>query len=337
MLTRRREAALAAWPAGDSRHGMPTGNDEADLFWSTVGGQPSTEMPFISIAAEMWRGMRDCGETLSAIGKSRSNATVSALGANFTAVAAPLLETLRASMLQDAGPRGEIPRCFPYVAGGKECGMIAGEPSNRDSEPWRTYAEVLYEDPPSLFHSVPHSVLFSVQLNHCTGVNVAPAAHSGNAYGSFGESLFPFNSDGVSSHMHTMFTLTFVFTNTRGPRYSGAIQPEVTAEILAWHQTRQGSGVKGSRLKLGVLAGCGGDVSCGDQLETFTIHGWGYGLLRADLIEECVSARVYAQLCSSDLCFALVSLYFDKCSIPSLALSVSPECTLLHQTARQRV
>ena len=46
--------------------------------------------------------------------------------------------------------------------------------------------------------------------------------------------------------------------------------------------------MKGSRLKLGVLSGCGGDVHCGDSLETFTIHGFGYGLLQADLVEECV-------------------------------------------------
>jgi hypothetical protein len=30
--------------------------------------------------------------------------------------------------------------------------------------------------------------------------------------------------------------------------------------------------VKGSRLKLGVLSGCGGDVHCGDSLETFTVR-----------------------------------------------------------------
>ena len=85
------------------------------------------------------------------------------------------------------------------------------------------------------------------------------------------------------------------------------MQPEVTAEILAWHQTQQGSGVKGSRLKLGVLAGCGGDVSCGDQLETFTVHGWGYGLLQADLVEECVSTRLFDPLCSCALVSTLCS------------------------------
>jgi hypothetical protein len=46
---------------------MPTGNDEADLFITTVGGgsdQPSTQLPFISIAAEMWRGFRDLAAAL---------------------------------------------------------------------------------------------------------------------------------------------------------------------------------------------------------------------------------------------------------------------------------
>ena len=48
--------------------------------------------------------------------------------------------------------------------------------------------------------------------------------------------------------------------------YSGAIEPAVILELLAWHQTQQGQGVRGSRLKLGVLSGCGGDVHCGDSL-----------------------------------------------------------------------
>ena len=61
LLNQRRDAALRNYPPTDSRYGMPTGNDEADLFWQTVSLGPkgnSTEMPFISIAAEMWRGVR---------------------------------------------------------------------------------------------------------------------------------------------------------------------------------------------------------------------------------------------------------------------------------------
>lgn len=186
---------------------MPTGNDEADLAWNTVTGR-NTELPFLSIATEMWRGFRDCGEALAAAAIATGDPELAVAGKVFAEAAPPLLADLRASMRKDAV--GPAPRCIPYVAGVPECGMLSSAGSNRDSEPWRTYAEAMY---------------------------------------------------------------------------SGAIEIELIPELLAWHQTEQGAGVRGSRLKLGVLAGCGGDVSCGDQLETFTIHGWGYGLLQADLIE----------------------------------------------------
>merc|ERR1740117_1015091 len=139
-------------------------------------------------------------------------------------VATPLLEQIERSISIDAV--GSAPRCFPYVAGIRECGMLPKAASNRDSEPWRTYSEALY---------------------------------------------------------------------------SGALNESVISEIVQWHNQKQGAGVRGSRLKLGVLAGAGGDVSSGDQLETFTIHGWGYGLLQADLIEPfllqyfALSAHAYTR------------------------------------------
>lgn len=210
MLLDRRNRALGAFPANDSRHGMPTGNDEADLFWTTIKGHPDTELPYISIAAEMWRGLRDCGAALQAIATADPSQTQAAeVGRAFSAAAPALLDDLRQSMQRDA-IQGNGTVCHPYVAGIPECGFLPHASSNRASEPWRTYAEALY---------------------------------------------------------------------------SGAIDPQRMREILEWHQLEQGSGVKGSRLKLGVLSGCGGDVSCGDSLETFTIHGFGYGLLQADLIE----------------------------------------------------
>ena len=57
------------------------------------------------------------------------------------------------------------------------------------------------------------------------------------------------------------------------------------AEILAWHQSRHANDTKGSPLKLGVLSGCHDDMSCGDSLQTYSSHGWAYGLLQADLVE----------------------------------------------------
>ena len=65
----------------------------------------------------MWRGFRDCGEALTAIGGPAAT-----LGKAMSTEAPPLLAQLRKSMAMDAGPPTSKPRCFPYVAGIKECG-----------------------------------------------------------------------------------------------------------------------------------------------------------------------------------------------------------------------
>ena len=72
--------------------------------------------------------------------------------------------------------------------------------------------------------------------------------------------------------------------------FSGALEPALTQEWLAWSQTQQGSGVRGSRLKLGFIAGAGNDIENGDQFETFTAHGYGFGLLAADLVQPFLLA-----------------------------------------------
>ena len=53
LLEKRRQKSLK-FSASDPRYGMPTGNDEADLFRTTanVNTTNSTELPFYSIAAE---------------------------------------------------------------------------------------------------------------------------------------------------------------------------------------------------------------------------------------------------------------------------------------------
>lgn len=57
ILRERHNASLARWPdPGNPRHGTPTGNDEADLWYRTIGDPngTSTELPYYSIAAEMY-------------------------------------------------------------------------------------------------------------------------------------------------------------------------------------------------------------------------------------------------------------------------------------------
>ena len=78
--------------------------------------------------------MRDVGAALEAVGAKHSNSTASSLGKNFSAVAPPLLTALRKSMAMDAFSSGgaALPRCFPYVAGIKECGELPHAASNRE-------------------------------------------------------------------------------------------------------------------------------------------------------------------------------------------------------------
>ena len=49
---------------------------------------------------------------------------------------------MRRSMVETGKPAS--PRCWPYVAGSGVCDEISPQPSIRDSEPWRTYAEMLW-------------------------------------------------------------------------------------------------------------------------------------------------------------------------------------------------
>ena len=63
------------------------------------------------------------------------------------AEAASLLEDLRASMsathaLAAAEVNGS--QCWPYVAGRTQCAELMQQSSIRDSEPWRTYAEMAW-------------------------------------------------------------------------------------------------------------------------------------------------------------------------------------------------
>jgi hypothetical protein len=131
--------------------GMPIGHDEADLFVTWAGqyasGNHTTELPFFSIATEFWRGLVDLGAAWQEIGQAAGNATVAAAGRAMVAEAPPLLADIRRSMAAThalAATQVNGSRCWPYVAGRAQCAELSSQSSKRDSEPWRTYAEMAW-------------------------------------------------------------------------------------------------------------------------------------------------------------------------------------------------
>ena len=94
-----------------------------------------------SLAAEMWRGFRDCEEVFTVIGSEHQFPEAAALASQMGEVAPALFDQVHRSIAIDTAglPR---PRCIPYVAGIRECGMLPDVPSNRDSgtECNQTYA-----------------------------------------------------------------------------------------------------------------------------------------------------------------------------------------------------
>ena len=162
MLNGRRSQSQMQ-PPGPAR-GMPVGHDEADLFvtWAqeNPSGNHTTELPFYSIAAEFWRGLVDLGNVWVDIGNAShatstgatagslmGNITVAAAGRAMLAEAPSLLQNLRSSMMAThalAAAEVNGSQCWPYVAGRTQCAELEQQSSNRDSEPWRTYAEMAW-------------------------------------------------------------------------------------------------------------------------------------------------------------------------------------------------
>lgn len=168
MLRQRRNQSLAL-PTSDYAWGMPTGNDEADSGISTfecmttVGGGAEidypngtcvTELPFVSIATEMYRGFLELGRTYSAIGASHSQPqpALAAEGARLLSEAdalhSDLVTAMRRSSFPPRNPGG--PRQYPHIFGWE---MEHGGPRTfKDYQPptidvfvqYRTFPEVFY-------------------------------------------------------------------------------------------------------------------------------------------------------------------------------------------------
>ena len=286
MLIRRRQRALMTYPSrNDSRHGMPTGNDEADLAWVTVAGHADTAYPFISIAAEAWRGMRDCGgalDELAATLPASDGRRVAVLATARRMQALPILCNWRSELPVLTDIHCPTPAEHTVLDGtldGTHCprrsthSVLAGPfylPRGTLCLTGYTLRDGSQEAAPPLLLDLHASMALDATIEtDATGRNVTCHPY---AAGTRECGMLPSPPSRRDSEPWRTYSEAF---------YSGALESSTVASILEWHQRAQGSGVRGSRLKLGVLSGCGGDVACGDQLETFTLHGWGYGLLQA--------------------------------------------------------
>ena len=167
-----RQAIALALPSSDTAHGCLTGNDEADLFGMAIDPRYDTEMAFMSITAEAWRGFRDLGRAMAALGESEygrelsGNATVlwstfrRAMDRNIVPAPAPAPPLAPGAATSASAPAPEpasapapappsAAPCRPYVFGARgnhTCGELptSSAPSQRDSESWRTYSEAMY-------------------------------------------------------------------------------------------------------------------------------------------------------------------------------------------------
>ena len=155
----KRRAAALELPSTDPAYGCLTGDDEADLYGTAIDPKYKTEMAFMSITAEAWRGFRDLGRAMTALGAAESHGESAAFGADLTGNATELWTTFRAAMKRNAVPSPDgAPACLPYVFGTRGNGTCVElptaaphgvpitvlAPSERDSESWRTYSEAFY-------------------------------------------------------------------------------------------------------------------------------------------------------------------------------------------------
>ena len=135
MLMSRYQNALKL-PSTDPAYGIITGNDEADL-WQTIVGGGYTEYPFYSISAETVRAFNDLGSVLVDMGTKQSKPDLDVLGNDMIKIAPSIMTNLRKSLDKARHSVGDNLYCLPYAAGTNVCADIPHSSSERVSEPWR--------------------------------------------------------------------------------------------------------------------------------------------------------------------------------------------------------
>jgi hypothetical protein len=151
-ILRKRRAKGLLLTATHPAYGLPFGNDEADLWHRTteLPGGERTELPFLSIGSEMYRGFLEFGKALCVLGERYSHADAITEGQKMQQEAAALLEDVNTALERTIAIAAETPGpCpFSFVAGGDSCTVAdatqSRELQDRENEPWRTYSELMY-------------------------------------------------------------------------------------------------------------------------------------------------------------------------------------------------
>jgi hypothetical protein len=105
-----------------------------------------------------------------------------------------LLADLRASMAAThklASQRPNGTKCWPYVAGRAVCAELITQPSVRDSEPWRTYAELAWSA-----SAEPSTLLDVIDWNRDNAQSMRLGMLSGTGSDASGNSLMSFTGIG---------------------------------------------------------------------------------------------------------------------------------------------
>ena len=202
---------------------------------------------------------------LTALGERFSSEPAIAEGKAMLADAAALLPDLERALARTvaiAKRAGGGPCPFAFVAGGSSCTVADASQSMklqpRENEPWRTYSELMYST-----CSGNASHLFRKKAEFCLGFGGIDLFCSNRVIYTLKLQFEP-----QSDHTH-MFT------------GAGSVLPlNLTLAYLKYAEAND------KAMKLGVLSGSGSSAG-GPQLQTFTIQGFGHGLLVRTFLIVC--------------------------------------------------
>lgn len=131
LLARRHEAQKL--PKNAQAYGMLTGDANEDLGAAAIScgtthpesvaamGDCQTELPFISITAEAWRGFSELGPVFEEIGAKQGRGDIAAAGKMMVSEAAPMLTDYHASLSRSRKVEDKGSVCYPASMNWQGC------------------------------------------------------------------------------------------------------------------------------------------------------------------------------------------------------------------------